>query len=51
MPQQASIRISDLPREQKLAALYARAAETEAEWRASRAPKPSLWQRLRGHAA
>lgn len=45
MPQ-PPIRLSDLPREERLVALYARAAAATEDWRASRTPKPSWWERM-----
>jgi hypothetical protein len=41
-------RISDLPREQRLSALYRRSAEARAQWQAERARPASFWQRLLG---
>ncbi|WP_298092840.1 hypothetical protein [uncultured Sphingomonas sp.] len=41
------IRISDLPREERLTALYRRAAEERVRYESSRMAKPSLIDRLR----
>jgi len=40
------VRISDLPREQRLSALYRRSAEARAQWQAVRNKPRSLWERL-----
>lgn len=42
------IRLSDLPREQRLNALYRRSAEARAQWQASRSKPRTVWERLFG---
>lgn len=43
-----SPRLSDLPRDERMAALYQRAQQRKAEWQAMRPPANGLWSRWFG---